>query len=712
MSDVLDLSATLQLNTGSFASGLSGASSNMKKFGAEMLEKFGVKGLVTMGIAAGFALLGKKAYDFTKEAVKVGMEFDKAMSQVAATQGMTMDEMNQQVEKVDTAYGEFEGTLRDFAQFMGSNTAFSATESAEALNYMALAGYDAKESMEMLPNVLNLAAAGNMDLARASDMVTDAQTALGLSMDETNDLVDKMAETASDSNTSVEQLGDAMLRIGGQARSLKGGTTELTAAFGILADNGTKGAEAGTALRNVLLNIQSKKFDKEFGALGISAYDAEGNMRSLKDVFADMDKAMDGMSQKDRDKLIAKVFDRRSIKDVNALLGTSGDRWDELTEAIDGSEGAAQKMAETQLDNLAGDVTLAKSAFEGLQIAVSDKVTPALRGIVQFGTEMIQGISEAVKSGDFGDVVVTLITGLVQKLAEVAPMIVPAGLTLIEKLVLGMFDAFPKLLEGSAKAIQTFVQGMLASLPKIAGAALKLVVHLAKSLILNMPKLLSAVFKLAMAIPKGIVKGMPQMLAGGKKLIAKTWQGMKEQFPVLLSNLKKKASKIPEKVGEIVQDMVDAGKDIIQGLWNGVVEKWDSFVADIKAKFKSLPKPIRKLLKIGSPSKVFYEIGGYVTLGFALGIQDGWTDVQNAMDGMNDIVQEGVDDINGVELGMADGVFSDAITISLNEAFGQAMSALIPEMRDSMSEAMDGIRVTLDKREFGRMSRKAMQGAL
>lgn len=712
MSDVLDLSATLQLNTGSFASGLSGASSNMKKFGAEMLEKFGVKGLVTMGIAAGFALLGKKAYDFTKEAVKVGMEFDKAMSQVAATQGLTMDEMDKQVEKVNTSYGEFEGTLRDFAQFMGSNTAFSATESAEALNYMALAGYDAKESMEMLPNVLNLAAAGNMELARASDMVTDAQTALGLSMNETNQLVDKMAETASDSNTSVEQLGDAMLRIGGQARSMKGGTTELTATLGILADNGTKGAEAGTALRNVLLNIQSKKFDQTFGEMGISAYDAEGNMRSLKDVFADMDKAMANMSQEKRDKLIAKVFDRRSIKDVNALLGTSGERWDELTKAIDGSEGAAQKMAETQLDNLAGDVTLAKSAFEGLQIAISDKVTPVLRNVVQFGTEMIQNLSEAIKSGNFAGAVATLFTGFLQKFAELAPMIIPAGITLIEKLAVGIVNALPKLLEGSAKAIKTFVSGMLKSLPQIAGAALKLVVHLAKALIKNMPKLLSAAVKLVMSVPKGIRKGLPQMLASGKELGKMVIVGIGNWLAKAPSKAWSYIKKIPSKIREAVPQMVRAGIDLVRGLWEGMKQKFEEIKAAWREKVGGLGAETRKQLKIKSPSKVFREIGEYVSLGFALGIQDGWSNVQDAMDGMNDIVQEGVDDVNNVELGMTDGVFSDAITISLNEAFGQAMSSLIPEMKDSMLEAMDGIRVTLDKREFGRMSRKAMQGAL
>ena len=143
--------------------------------------------------------------------------------------------------------------LRDYAKEMGASTAFSATQSAEALNFMALAGYDANTSMKMLPNVMNLAAAGSMELARASDMVTDSQTALGLSLDETEVLVDQMAKTSSKTNTSVSQLGDAMLTIGGTAKNLSGGTKELNQVLGLMADNGIKAGEAGTHLRNIIL---------------------------------------------------------------------------------------------------------------------------------------------------------------------------------------------------------------------------------------------------------------------------------------------------------------------------------------------------------------------------------------------------------------------------------------------------------------------------
>lgn len=190
---------------------------------------------VQMGVNA-IAGLSNAVIGFGKSAVNAGMSFDSSMSQVAATMGYSLEELNTVGSEASATFEQ----LSTFAQEMGSTTAFSASEAADALNYMALAGYDAETSMQMLPNVLNLAAAGGIDLASASDMVTDAQSALGLSLDETSIMVDQMAAAASKSNTSVQQLGDAFLTIGANAKSLSGGTTELATALGILADNGIK----------------------------------------------------------------------------------------------------------------------------------------------------------------------------------------------------------------------------------------------------------------------------------------------------------------------------------------------------------------------------------------------------------------------------------------------------------------------------------------
>ena len=336
-------------------------------------------GIAKAGKALGAIGLGVAVADFGRQSVQAGMNFDQSMSQVAATMGTTVDKIS---------------NLRDFAQQMGATTKFSASESADALNYMALAGYDAETSMKMLPNVLNLAAAGSMDLAAASDMVTDTQSALGLSLDETSALVDKMAAASSKTNTSVGQLGDALLTVGGTAKTLSGETTEAAQALGLLADNGIKGSEGGTALRNVLLGLSDKKFVETFGEMGVSAYDAEGKMRSLKDIFGDMNKAMEGMTVEEKTKALSSAFNKVDLKSLNALLGTNSERWDEVAAAIDGSAGAAQAMADTQLDNLAGDVTTFQSALEGLQIKISDALTPMLRGFTQLGTDALGGLTE------------------------------------------------------------------------------------------------------------------------------------------------------------------------------------------------------------------------------------------------------------------------------------------------------------------------------
>lgn len=346
-------------------------------------------------IVSGIKKLGSALLGFAKDSVNAGMQFDASMSQVAATMGVSVESIED---------------LRDTALEMGSTTKFTATEAADALNYMALAGYDAQTSMGMLPTVLNLAAAGGMDLASASDMITDSQTALGLSLKETTTLVDQMAKTASSSNTSVAQLGEAILTVGGTANYMAGGTEQIAAVLGVLADNSIKGEEGGTKLRNIILSLAAPT-DKGAAALdklGVSIFDAEGKMRDFSDIFPELKEAMSGLTEQKQIEAISQIFNSRDIAAVNALMGTSVERWNELGIAISGSAGAAEQMADTQMDNLTGDVTLFKSALEGAQVAVSDQLNPALREFVQSATA---GLSEITESGQLAEWVNNLING-------------------------------------------------------------------------------------------------------------------------------------------------------------------------------------------------------------------------------------------------------------------------------------------------------------
>lgn len=384
------------------------------EFGNHAKETF--KGVVKAAAAITAALIA-----VGKQVVETGAEFDKSMSQVAATMGYSVDEINTEGSEAAKTFDK----LRDFAQDMGKSTAFSANEASQALNYMALAGYDADKSMAMLPKVLDLASAGNIELAKSSDMVTDAQSALGLSVEETEIMIDQMAKTSARSNTSVEQLGDAILTIGATGKTVKGGTKELAQTLGLLADNGIKGSEGGTKLRNIILALQAptEKATKKLGELGVSAFDSEGKFRSLQDIFADLNGALGDMSEKDAAIAKSTIFSKRDLAAVNALLGTSVERWNQLGAEIEDSAGAAHDMAETQLDNLAGDVTLFKLALEGAEITISDKLTPSLRNAVQFGTEAVGELADGFGEGGLSGAVAAAHKLIEEKLGEDAQTI-------------------------------------------------------------------------------------------------------------------------------------------------------------------------------------------------------------------------------------------------------------------------------------------------
>ena len=326
--------------------------------------------------------------------------------------------------------------LNNIAIKMGSTTKFSATEAAEGLNYLALAGYDSKQQISALPKVLQLAAAGDMELDKASDMLTDSMSALGLAskdskvlMSNMDVMVNQMAKTASKSNTSVAQLGEAILTVGGTAKDLKGGTKELNTVLGLLADNGIKASESGTHLRNIILAMTptTDKAAAAWDKLGVSGFDAQGNLRPLEDTFQDLSKAMDGMSTEERQNMIKAMFNKTDLAAVNALLSTSKDRWDELGSEIENSQGAAEKMANTQLDNLAGDVTLLKSAIEGLQIRFYQLANNGLRLVVQSITKVVDWLNNLDDS--------TLET--IEKIALVAAAVGPV-LIIVGKLFVGV----------------------------------------------------------------------------------------------------------------------------------------------------------------------------------------------------------------------------------------------------------------------------------
>lgn len=495
--NLFDLVATLSLDSSDFDKGLSIAKTAMSSLGT--------------GIKKGLAAARTAMVGFGKSAVAVGAQFDTSMSQVTATMG-NVDDMGKEsfaklkksakdlgvaFDETTTATELSQKVLRAFAKKEGSETAFSASQAAEALNYMALAGYNANTSMEMLPNVLNLAAAGSINLAEASDMVTDVQSALGLKIDETTELVDKMAKASSKTNTSVAQLGEAMLTVGGTAKNLKGGTTELSVALGLLADNGIKGSEGGTALRNIILSLSAPTDSaaKALKALGVEVFNEQGNMRDLESIFADFNARLSTMSQGEQTQVLNKIFNKVDLKSVNALLGTSAKRWDEVTTEINNATGAAQKMADTQLDNLNGNITIFKSALEGAQIEISERLTPTLNDFVKIGTQGLSDITAGLKSGGVQGASTALGNFLAEGIAVITdkiPVFIEAGSNLIEALLDGINSNMTKIVNGAANILTQFVQGLGRNLPKLIKGISTMMAELIKTLSSQIPTILKS----------------------------------------------------------------------------------------------------------------------------------------------------------------------------------------------------------------------------
>ena len=562
--DLMDVFVKIGADTSGLESGISNAKGLAGGLGNAITG--GMK-LVGGAIAGATAAVG----GFAASSVSVGATFDSSMAQVAATMGVTVDEI---------------GELRQFAQDMGAATAFSATQAADALNYMALAGYDADQSMQMLPNVLNLAAAGDMELARASDMVTDAQTALGLSFEETSQMVDMMAKTASKSNTSVEQMGDAILTVGGTAKSLAGGTNELSTALGLLADNGIKGSEGGTKLRNVILSLSAPtdKAAEMLNGLGVSTADAEGNLRPLEDIMGELGDAMDGLGSTERADIISTIFNKTDIAAVNALLDTSSDRWEELSGAISNSTGAAENMANTQLDNLNGDITLFKSALEGAQILISDALTPSLREFVQFGTEGLTKISDGFKEGGLSgamDAFGEVLTDGIGMITEMIPQAVDAGIQLLGAVGQGLIDNAPAILDAlvevgsmlldtGVELMQTLADGLTDF--DWAEAARNIINFISNALTSDsVGEFLSAGAAIIYNLVSGILDAAPELVTGAADLIQRFADGIKTNLPKMVSSASDLVKKYGNYIVQSAPKLLDAGIKLLMSLVDGII---------------------------------------------------------------------------------------------------------------------------------------------
>lgn len=423
-------------------------------------SKFGAWAVTLGNLAANvITRVADKCADLAKDVIDLGTDFTATMSEVQAISGAT-----------DAELAQLEETARAF----GASTVFSANDAAQALKYMSLAGWSVEESTSALGGVLDLAAASGMELASASDMVTDYLSAFGMGADQAAYFADLLAYAQSNSNTTAEQLGEAYRNCAANLNAAGQDVETVTSLLEAMANQGYKGSEAGTALTAIMRDITGAMDDGKIaiGDASISVMDASGDFRDLTDILAEVEAATNGMGAAERAAAMSAVFTADSTKGLNLLLNEGLGSIAGYEEALRGADGAAADMAATMNDNLKGDIAAMNSAFDELKLKIFEGAESPLRGLVQFVT----------------DKVIPMLTNLVDKSGMIVPVIV-GFLPLILQLAEGVFPALldvigqllPPVTELVASVLPVVMQLLGMLLPVITcmtGAVLPLAVRL------------------------------------------------------------------------------------------------------------------------------------------------------------------------------------------------------------------------------------------
>ena len=364
----------LDLDASKFKAGLKDAQSTLSEFtnssnnAGTRFEALGsslktVGSTITTAVSLPLLALGAGA-------IKTASDFEAGMSKVSALSGATGDDLKM---------------LEDKAREMGASTKYSATESAEALSYMALAGWDAEQMAAGLEPSLKLAGASGMDLALATDIVTDTMSMFGMEASEATKMTDMLAYAQANSNTDVQQLGEALKYCGASANAMGYDLADTTALLGTFADQGLKGSSAGTTLNAMFRDMKKNAKDGAIaiGDTNVAIVDANGNYRDMTDILADVEKATEGMTQAERDMALSSIWGTEALKGVNMAFEAGVPKIREFEDGIRKSDGAASEMYDTMQNNLQGAIDNMKSAFEGLLITIGQRLIPIFQNLVE-----------------------------------------------------------------------------------------------------------------------------------------------------------------------------------------------------------------------------------------------------------------------------------------------------------------------------------------
>lgn len=581
-----ELYALMRLNAQNFFSDLDRARAQMQS----VSQRIGAAG-ASLTAKATLPIVGLGA-----AAVATVAKFDDSMSKVSALSGATGEDLEK---------------LRGLAKELGSATAHSASAAADAMGYLALAGWDVNQIMSATPAMLSLASAGAMDLATAADIVSDTMSMFQMNAEDAGKAADIFAAAQSKSNTNVQQLGEAM-KYAGAAASAAGMDLEQTSAvMGVLANNGLKGSSAGTTFVSMLSDMKKASEDGNItiGKTAVALYDQVGNMRDLGAVMADVEQATEGMTGAQRDAALGAVYGIESQKGVNIMLGAGSEAYKKLEETMYGSAGAAAKAAETMEDNIGGAMRALGSATEGLAISFGEVLAPMISSIADklaAAALYYSGLSEETKK-------TILVVGAI--VAAIGPLL------LVVSALIGAVTTVMGILPILGTAFM-FLTGPI-------GLTIAAVTALAAAIFFNWDEIKAKTVEIWEGIKTYFTETWTKITNACREAwerfkadIFGAWDGIKTGTSEAWIKIKNSIFEAVLKIGEVVTEIVKIGENIVRGLFDGIInmrswliDKIKNFVQD------SIVSPVKKFLRMSSPSLLMREIGENTGKGLGLGIE-------------------------------------------------------------------------------------------
>lgn len=552
---------------------------------AVALQKISAVGEKFKDVGGNLESVGKKLLPVTgvvtaagTAAVKTAADFEASMSKVSAVSG---------------AAGADLDALSAKAREMGSKTKYSASEAAEAMNYMAMAGWKTEDMFSGIEGVMNLAAASGEDLAATSDIVTDALTAFGLTAKDSGHFADVLASASSNANTNVSMMGETFKYCAPIAGSLGFSVEDTAEAIGLMANAGIKSTQAGTSLRTVMTSLSGdvKICGSAIGEVTVATANADGSMRDLSDILADCRAAFAGLTESEKAAAAESLVGKNAMSGFLALMDAGEGDINKLSGAINDCDGAAQKMADTMNDNLEGQLTILKSALEELAISFGQLLIPALRDVVQWLQGFV-GFLNSLPEGVKKTIVVIALAA-----AALGPVLIIVGkvissigtiMTIVPKLagVMGMVQ----------KAFAALHVTMLANPIALIIAAITALVA-AFIYLWNTNEefrkfwisLWEDVKRVAVEVWEGISQFMSQSWEAIRQTAVTVWNGMKQTITTVITGIRDTVSRVWNSIKSTVTSVVNALKSAVGGaftsMWNGIRSTVSGIYDTIKSGF-------------------------------------------------------------------------------------------------------------------------------